>query len=346
MRKLNTNPNVITSDPNYPNGRVRNNTGTGNGTPVNEAVYGDIHVNKDKLLDLYGITANGLPDNEANGYQYIEALRALANKNNFIQTLNLNTGVLSVSVKIGFMLQGEQLICKAAFDLGSETEIKGSDNVTLPFTANGSFKANEYVRLIKNASSLTIVRIADDLSLDAMIQDLVYLKKATQSEENAGVVDNKGTTPLTNLNAFIRRVNGADSSSYLATALRNGLLSKEDKALINNIGSLKNIGSFSGFDPGAGTIGDFYTVSGHISTAQIQNVMSGVTTVQCTMANAMDNTNYLVELYVESLSSFSQDTTVYVPLFKPISSTQFQVSMREPGLFTQNLKIHIKVVQL
>ena len=79
MRKLSSNSNVIISDPNYPNGRVRDNTGTGNGTPVNEGVYGDIHVNKDKLMDLYGIESNGLPDNEANGYQIIEALRFIEN---------------------------------------------------------------------------------------------------------------------------------------------------------------------------------------------------------------------------------------------------------------------------
>ncbi len=161
MRKLNVNPNVITSDPNYPNGRIRNNTGTGNGTPVNEAVYGDIHVNKDKLMDLYGITPNNLPDNEANGYQIIEAYRALASKNDFILPLTLNTGVLSVPIKIGFMLENEQVICKAGFNMTTETQIKGSDNVTYTFTANGSFKTGEYVRLIKKASSIELVILCD-----------------------------------------------------------------------------------------------------------------------------------------------------------------------------------------
>jgi hypothetical protein len=346
MRKLSSNPNVILSDSNYPNGRIRNNTGTGNGTPVNESVYGDIHVNKDKMMDLYGIIPNNLPDNEAYGYQIIEAYRALASKNDFVLPLSLNTGVLSVPIKIGFMLENEQLICKAGFNMSTETQIKGSDNVTLNFTSNGSFKTGEYVRLIKNASSITIVRIADDISLDAMLQVLVYLKKASQLEENAGTIDTKGTTPLSNKTAFIRRVNGLDSSTYLATTAQNGLLSKEDKLLINSLGSLRNVGTFSGFDPGAGTVGDLYTVSGNITQAQVQNVISGVTTVQCTMSNEMDNTNYMVEIYIESLSNFNQDTTIYPALFKPISTTQFQVSMREPGSFTQNLKLHLKVVQL
>jgi hypothetical protein len=161
MRKLNSSINVITSDPAFPNGRIRNNTGTGNGTPVNEQVYGDIHTNKDKLLDLYGIDANGLPDNETNGYQYIDALRALASKNDFILPLTNNAGVLSVPIKLGFMVENEQVICKAGFDLGVQTEIKGLDASTFSFTSNGSFKTNEYVRLIKTSSGIQLVILAD-----------------------------------------------------------------------------------------------------------------------------------------------------------------------------------------
>jgi len=188
MRKLSSNPNVILSDPNFPNGRIRNNTGTGNGTPVNEAVYGDIHVNKDKLMDLYGIVANGLPDNEANGYQMIEALRALASKNDFILALSLVSGVINVPIKLGFMLDNEAVICKAGFNLGSETQILGSDGVTFTVSASGSFKANEYVRLVKTASGVTLVRVADNVSLDDMVNTLLYLKAATQGEEDAGTV--------------------------------------------------------------------------------------------------------------------------------------------------------------
>ena len=37
-------PNIDGSDlTNYPDKRIRNNDGSGNGTPVNEQVYGDIH---------------------------------------------------------------------------------------------------------------------------------------------------------------------------------------------------------------------------------------------------------------------------------------------------------------
>lgn len=345
MRKLNSNPNVINSDANYPNGRIRNNTSSGNGTPVNEAVYGDIHVNKDKLMDLYGITPNNLPDNEANGYQIIEAYRALASKNDFVLPLTLNTGVLSVPIKIGYMLENEQVICKAGFNLASETEIKGSDNETLPFTALGLFKTNEYVRLIKNASSITLVRLVDNVSIDDIVALFNYLKKASQSEENAGAIDTKATTPLTNLTAFIRRVIGADSGSYLATLLRNGLMSKEDFAQVQTLYKIKNIGFFSGLDVG-GSSGSL-SVGGDIATATATIITSDGSKVLVTMANAMANTNYMVESYVQSEGSNVMDTAeIGSVVFKVISTTQFEIGIIQFTPRTQNIKLHLKVVQL
>ena len=129
-----------------------------------------------------------MPDNETNGFQIVDAMKALPTKNDFVLALSLNTGVLSVPIKLGFMEDGEQIVCKAAFDLGSETQIKGSDNVTFAFTPNGSFKTNEYVRLIKTGSGVDIIRLVDNVSLNTMVGDLSYLKKASQAQENAGAI--------------------------------------------------------------------------------------------------------------------------------------------------------------
>ena len=355
MRKLSNNPNVILSDANYPNGKIRNNTGAGNGTPVTEGVYGDIHVNKDKMMDLYGIIPNNLPDNETNGYQIIESLRALATKNDFILPISLNTGILVVPIKIGFMLENESVICKAGFNLSSETQIKGSDNVTLSFTANGSFKINEYVRLVKNASSINIIRIADEISLDDMLQTLVYLKKASQAEENAGTIDTKGTTPLTNKTAFIRRVNGVDSTSYLATPIQNGIYPKEHfSALLSLIP--RNNGWFSGIDCGGGTVGDSMTRSGDIASVTISSVepatgtglRSSSTTYLVTLANNMDNLNYKVETTLQSEGTLGNDNDILNPIFKVISVSQFNWSISDVGNppAIQNIKAHLKVIQL
>ena len=65
MIALNNNPNVDNSDlVNYPDGRIKDNDGTGNGTGVNRSVYGDLHANISKLMRLYSITPNNVPDND------------------------------------------------------------------------------------------------------------------------------------------------------------------------------------------------------------------------------------------------------------------------------------------
>lgn len=77
-RQLSTFPNVDNSDPvNYPYGRVKNNTGGNNGTPVNELTTGDWWQFFAVLLDAASFTPNGLPDNNTDGFQLFNALVAI-----------------------------------------------------------------------------------------------------------------------------------------------------------------------------------------------------------------------------------------------------------------------------
>jgi len=74
-RVLADQPNVDSSDlGNYPNSRVKNTVGANPGTDWTEEVTGDFIQFFQKLLIDAGITANGNPDNVANGYQLIDAL--------------------------------------------------------------------------------------------------------------------------------------------------------------------------------------------------------------------------------------------------------------------------------
>jgi hypothetical protein len=230
MRNKQLQSNINNSDlVNYPNGRIKNNTGPGNGTPVNEEVYGDLHETKDKLLRLYGIAHNNVPDNETNGYQLIEALIALATKNDYVLPLTTSSNVLRVPLKLGKLKNDEGFILKAAIDKTTQTTINGTlDNVTKSVTFLGTFKQNEYVRMINTGSGIVLVRMIDSFNLDVAIDELNYLKAASQAEEDTGSITTKATTPGRNKATFIKRVNGTDSGSYLATAARDGLLSKED----------------------------------------------------------------------------------------------------------------------
>lgn len=350
MIPLQSNPNVDNSDlANYPDGRIKDNTGSGNGTPVNRNVYGDLHANISKLMRLYGIVPSGLPDNETNGYDIIDSLVALASKNDYIYPLTTNgTDTLSIDIKLHLMNENEFLVCLASADKTTETLIKGSAATTFAVAYSGNFKANEYVRVIKTGAGVSIIRIADWNSLSAMATDLGFLKKASQAQENAGTVDTVATTPLTNLTAFIRRVIGADSGSYLASASRNGLYPKEHFAIVSGLGSVVpvNVGWFSGVNIDSGSPGATYARSGNISSATIMTSSGGRQVIRCVMANAMANLNYDVRASIESQGTFTNDVEIQREVFKPISATEFDIAIRETSSVSQSLKIHIKVFQL
>jgi hypothetical protein len=348
MIPLNANGNVDNSDlVNYPGGRIRDNDGTNNGTGVNRSVYGDLHSTISKLMRLYAITPNGLPDNETNGFQLIEALRGLASKNDFIYPLSTNGTILNVDIKFSQMLDNEYVVCLAAFDKAAETQIKGIGAGTFAITYSGSFKTNEYVRVIKTSGGVSIIRIADALSLDLMVTELLFLKKASQVEEDAGIIDSKATTPFVNKTTFIKRVVGADSDSYLATAIRNGLYPKEHFTIVSTIGAspVKNKGWVSGVDPGIiGVVG--LPVSGDIVSANTEAASPGVIVINLTFLNAMFNTNYKLVMSIESQGNILIDSTVGSVIFRPVSATTAKIAMSEYNSSVQNLKIHIEVVQL
>ncbi|MNQ48809.1 hypothetical protein D3C85_626950 [compost metagenome] len=349
MRSLISNPNVDNSDPaNYPSGRIKDNSGIGDGTAVNERTKGDLHQMVERLMILAGITPNNLPDNVTNDYQIIDALIALASKNDYILDLTTTGGVLQIPVKVALMKEGESLVCLASANKTTETTIKGSDNSVTAVTFSGNFKANEYVRFIKTASGVTLVRIGDNASLNAMVSELFFLKKANYAQELAGALDTVATTPQTNALVFTERVNGASSSVSLANASRNGLLSKEFWSIINGLGSIlpRNTGWFSGVNIDSGSVGATYARSGNITSATIQTSSGGRQVIRCVMANAMDNLNYVVDTEIESQGTYTNDVEIQREIFRPITENSFDIAIRETSGVSQSLKIHVKVFQL
>lgn len=67
--------NVSAANSDYPNGDITDDTGAGDGTPLDQISHSDYHQTFREFLTLAGITPNGLPDNVTNGYQYIEAMQ-------------------------------------------------------------------------------------------------------------------------------------------------------------------------------------------------------------------------------------------------------------------------------
>lgn len=331
----------------YPNGRLKNNTGSGNGTPINEEVYGDIHETLAKLMRLYGISYNNLPDNETNGYQIVEALISLATKNDFIHSISSTSGVLSVPLKLSKLKNNEMFILKASVDKGNEITIKGSlDNTVKTVNFVGNFKANEYVRMINTSTGVTLIRMVDSFNLESQINDLNFLLAATGLETIEGLINSKGVTPVAFLEAFTNYVNGDTSGSFLATDLRNGLISKEDKSKLDDIGdSNDKYGSILIGDANTGNIGYSYPVSGDIDSAVISVITGAGRVIDVSLSSDMVNSDYIVRQYIQSLGNIEGDNDIKTLVFKVIDKSSFQIYVEETNEGIQNIKVHLEIIQ-
>lgn len=67
-------PQVTPPDSDYPDGRIKDDTGINDGTPINVKTNGDIQQFFAKLMRLAGLAPNSIPDSEYNGFQLIVAL--------------------------------------------------------------------------------------------------------------------------------------------------------------------------------------------------------------------------------------------------------------------------------
>ena len=341
--------NIDLSDPsNYLNGRIKDNTGSGDGTPVNERVYGDFHQLVAKLMNLAGLSFNNLPENETNGYQFIDSLRSLATKNDLNYDLSKSGSILTLPIRLNKVTENEILRAKAGFDKGTETVIRGTlDNANKPVSYLGDFKENEYVRLINTASSVLIIREVDAFNLGTAIDELAYLKAATQPQENAGTINTAATTPLRNKTAFTERVVGSDSGDYLANTNRNGLLSAAFWNIINGIGTpaLRNRGRFILGNIRASAVGTTFVSSGDF-TAQKTGETNNGDIITLTFSNPMDSINYKFIMSVQSLGSFGADNNFNPLNFKTDTVSVGQLYIERTESATSNLQIHVDVIQL
>lgn len=72
MIRLQNKSNVAAPDATYPYGNIKNDI-SGDGTPVDVQVYGDVHQFLERMFALSGLISNNLPDNATNGFQLYDA---------------------------------------------------------------------------------------------------------------------------------------------------------------------------------------------------------------------------------------------------------------------------------
>lgn len=338
----------------YPNGQILDNTGPGTGTPITRVTSSDIWMFFDKIMRMNNSAFNAEFDNEINGYQFVQAAQALASKSDFIIALTTAASVLHIATKLGILQLNEKLIVQAAADWTSEAHIIGSDAVNLTVTITRQYKAGDYLMLRKTSSGgVTLISLITADNLSAVLQELGYLQAASNGTELAGIAVNVATTPASNLSAFTLRVTDpTDAAPFLATDSTPGLMSAADKTALDGFSSpIKNVGWFSGVNPGFGTVGAFAPVAGDIASAQITIVdapnypFDGTTFYEVTFNNAMADLNYYVRTTVSSEGNFSDDVHCAQAVCQILTTTTFQWGMIGIKAGVKNLKIYLEVVQ-
>lgn len=340
----------------YPNGQIKDDSGIGDGTPINRETSSDIWEFFDKLMRLAGIAFNGQYDNETVGYQYVDAAIALASKSDYVLSLTTSAGILQLDTKLGILQENEKLLALAAVDHTAETQIRGTDSptVTKSIIITQQWKAGDYLLLVNTGGGVKIIQLVTGDNINLIASANSFLKAASSAETQAGVITNKAVTPESFLDSFINLVTDAtEAAPYIATQLKPGLLSAADKTKIDTFADpVKNRGWLSGMDAGGGTVGAFAPVSGDITAAQITAVdgAGSFTIYRCTMANAMNvagSNSYFVRAFFMSQGTFTDDIHVTGPVCRIVSATQFDFSVQQTTSGgTQNIKVHFEVVQI
>lgn len=344
----------------YPNGQVKDDDGTGDGFPLIQVTVSDIYETLDKLLRLSGQTYNGQFDNETNGYQFVKGIISLASKSDYILSLTTVAGVLNISTALAILQTNEKLIAQANADYTTETTITGNDSpiVIKTVSITKDYKAGDYVMLINNGGNIAIVQLITGDNFNFVAGFNAYLKATNNATELAGTSVAVATTPASNLYAFEQRINDpTNSAPYIASGSQAGVMSISQFNKFNNYPVPVNIGYFSGVDIGSGTVGTTYTPNGNCVSATLTVVytpyftvssvtVGGGSVINVVMANAMANVNYKVRFYIESTGTLNFDSGAMYPTFEVVSTTVFNVAIRELAGATQSLKIHFEAIQI
>ncbi len=334
----------------YPNGQIKDNSGSDDGTPVNRETSSDLWIFFDKLMRLAGIAYNGDYDNEANGYQYVQAAIALASKSDYVLSLTTSGGKLQVPTKLGTLQENEKMLLLAVSDLGAETLIVGSDAVEKTIIITQQWKAGDYLLMVNTAGGVKIIQWLTGDNINVVVAANNFLKAANNAATLAGLITTAAVTPASLLYAVDKFLtDDVESVPFLATDTNNGLLSAEDKIIIDGfVNKVKNVGTFSGVVPGSGTIGSFAPRTGNVVSAQISSSEAGTpgsTTYLVTLANAMSGT-YFVRTSIQSDGTLNLDNDILCPVWRPLTSTTFSWSLQGAVGGGQSLTIFIEVVQV
>ena len=192
--------NIDKSDlANYPDARIRNNTGSNDGTPISEAVYGDIHETFAKFMREAGLNYNNLPDNVSNGYQLFEAIKRVAAKNDFIgSATKQGNDTVYFDAPLNIFKDRESMIFSVNFDSTDDFNkaVCSTPNFSKTLVISGAFKSGQKVRLINEASRVVVSGIYETNDVPNLLQRLTSLESVIGTMNKIITPIVNGGTPL------------------------------------------------------------------------------------------------------------------------------------------------------
>jgi len=145
--------NTIPASVDYPMGRIKDDTGINDGTPICEENNGDIQETVTAFMEKAKITPNGLPDNVTNGYQIFDAIREVAGKHDIIYkpTQDLLTRNLTVNARLDNMVNREFIMLDGENINSNAPKI---NNIDLVSTDVGFLRKGDFI-VIEKVNNLT-----------------------------------------------------------------------------------------------------------------------------------------------------------------------------------------------
>jgi len=196
-RKLTNKLNVDNTDADYPNGRIKDDTGSNNGTPVDEDVYGDLHQTEERSREearTYeaDVTMDELPDSVLNDYQFYQARR----KTQSVAELYKNGKFTEVFPNLGavdfiydcFVWQGELFVS----DQGSNNVEVFSlfDGTALRTIGAATLTGAQQIQIIySGAADGDYIYVQDDGAGDIKVYNIKTGGRINASEINTTIVN-------------------------------------------------------------------------------------------------------------------------------------------------------------
>lgn len=185
MRNKSNVINTIPPSIDYPFGRLKDDTGINDGTPICEENNGDIQETVTFFMNRSKKTPNGLPDNVTNGYQIANAIRETGGKFDVVHNMEFLSGRMKVDVDLSNVYLDECLMLIFNYEedfkqVGGVNKVVDSKNneydvILTPDFDNNFFNDGLYF-IQKKDTYFEIYAVAAKAVLSNIYEEIDYLK--------------------------------------------------------------------------------------------------------------------------------------------------------------------------